>query len=226
MRYPAAEKTEIIRFVEQSHLSSRQTLDRIGVSRSTFYRWHDLYQTGGTEALEDKPSRPSRAWSRILQHIHDQIIELALEDCELSPRGLAVRFTEAKRKYASEASFTYRLLEAHDLIINPAFIVRKTAKTFKDKTMAPNEMWQAYFTYFKIIGWGWVYLSTILGDFSLYVIAWKLCTTMKAQDVTDTLELGPVDKKGFSNQPDFDSRIPLGGRMPWVEGICRIRNGR
>ena len=143
---------------------------------------------GGPEALEDKPSRPSRVWNRIPVQIHDQIIELALEESELSPRELAVRFTETKGYFVSEAS-VYRLLKAHDLITSPAFIVMKAANTFKDKTTSPNEMWQTDFTYFKIIGWGWVYLSTILDDFSRYVIAWKLCTTMKAQDVTDTLEL-------------------------------------
>ena len=46
---------------------------------------------------------------------------------------------------------------------------------FKDKTTAINEMWQTDFTYFKIIGWGWYYLSTILNDYSRYIIAWKLC---------------------------------------------------
>ena len=50
-------------------------------------------------------------------------------------------------------------------------------------------MWQTDFTYLKIIGWGWYYLSTILDDYSRYIIAWKLCTTMRAEDVTDTLEL-------------------------------------
>jgi transposase InsO family protein len=49
--------------------------------------------------------------------------------------------------------------------------------------------WQTDFTYLKIVGWGWYYLSTILDDYSRYIIAWKLCTTMRAQDVTDTLEL-------------------------------------
>ena len=53
----------------------------------------------------------------------------------------------------------------------------------------PNQLWQTDFTYLKVIGWGWFYLSTILDDFSRYIIAWKLCTTMKAEDVTDTLEL-------------------------------------
>lgn len=83
----------------------------------------------------------------------------------------------------------YRLLKSHDLITSPAFVVIKAANEFKDKTTAPNQLWQTDFTYLKVIGWGWFYLSTILDDYSRYVIAWKLCSTMKASDVTDTLEL-------------------------------------
>ena len=88
----------------------------------------------------------------------------------------------------SEAS-VYRLLKAHDLITSPAFITMKAADEFKNKTTAPNQLWQTDFTYLKVTGWGWFYLSTILDDFSRYIIAWKLCTTMKAEDVTDTLKL-------------------------------------
>ena len=65
MRYPASEKLEIIRLVEQSHLPARRTLEKLGVSRATFYRWCDLYQTGGPEALEDRSPRPKRVWNRI-----------------------------------------------------------------------------------------------------------------------------------------------------------------
>jgi transposase InsO family protein len=36
---------------------------------------------------------------------------------------------------------------------------------------------------------GLVYLSTILDDVSRYIIAWTLCSTMRAEDVTDTLDL-------------------------------------
>ena len=88
MRYPASEKVEIIRLVEQSHLSVRRTLEQIGVSRPTFYRWYDRYQAGGPEALEDRPSRPSRVWNRIPDDIRQQILTLALEETELSPREL------------------------------------------------------------------------------------------------------------------------------------------
>ena len=71
-----------------------------------------------------------------------------------------------------------------DLITSPAFVVIKAADEFRDKTTAPNQLWQTDFTYFKIIGWGWFYLSTILDDYSRYIIAWRLCTTMRAEDVT------------------------------------------
>jgi transposase InsO family protein len=40
-----------------------------------------------------------------------------------------------------------------------------------------------------VIGWGWFYLSTVLDDFSRYIIAWKLCSGMAASDVQDTLDL-------------------------------------
>jgi putative transposase len=38
MRYPAPEKLEIIRLVEQSHLPARRTLDKLGIQPATFYR--------------------------------------------------------------------------------------------------------------------------------------------------------------------------------------------
>ncbi len=188
MRYPAIEKLEIIRLVERSHLSVRRTLAQIGVPPATFYRWYDLYQTGGPEALEDSSPRPRRVWNRIPDEVRERIVQLALDEPELSPRELAVQFTDTESYFVSEAS-VYRLLKAHDLISSPAFIVIKAADEFKDKTTAPNQLWQTDFTYLKVIGWGWFYLSTILDDFSRYIIAWKLCTNMKAADVMDTLEL-------------------------------------
>ena len=188
MRYPASEKLEIIRIVEQSHLPAKHTLDQLGIARRTFYRWYDRFLEGGPEALEDRPSAPSRVWNRIAPEVQEQIIELALEQSELSPRELAIRFTDEKRYFVSEAT-VYRLLKAHDLITSPAYVVIKAADQFHTKTTRPNEMWQTDFTYFKIIGWGWMYLSTVLDDFSRYIIAWKLCTSMRAEDVTDTLDL-------------------------------------
>ena len=116
------------------------------------------------------------------------VVRLALKETELSPRELAVTFTDQESYFVSETS-VYRVLKAHDLITSPAFIVIKSASEFKDKTTAINQLWQTDFTYLKVLGWGWFYLSTILDDYSRYTISWKLCTNMRAEDVTDTLDL-------------------------------------
>ena len=135
-------------------------------------------QTPQAEAgLEPYPGRCSGAGLR-----------LDLDAPELSPRELATRFIDTEGYFVSEASVC-RLLKAHDLITSPAFVVIKAADEFRDKTTAPNQLWQTDFTYLKVIGWGRFYLSTILDDFSRYIIAWKLCTAMRTEDVTDTLEL-------------------------------------
>jgi putative transposase len=94
MRYPASEKLDIIRLVEQSHLTIKQTLDKLSIPRTTFYRWYDRYQIGGSEALEDQSPRPLRVWNRIPDDVRQRIVDLALDIPELSPRELAVRFTD------------------------------------------------------------------------------------------------------------------------------------
>lgn len=204
MRYAASEKLEIIRTVETSHLPVRRALDKIGIPKTTFYAWLDRYAAGGFDALEDRKPRPRRVWNRIPDEIRNKVIERALEEPELSPREVAVAFTDAEKTFVSEAS-VYRMLKAEGLVTSPAFIVMKAADAFANPTTAINQLWQTDFTYLKVTGWGWFYLSTVLDDFSRYIVAWKLCTTMAASDVTETLELAlqasGLDKIGVDRRP-------------------------
>jgi transposase InsO family protein len=224
MRYPASEKLEVIRLVEQSHLPVKRTLDKLGIARPKFYRWYDLYRRFGEAGLADRRPGPRQVWNRIPDEVREKVIHLALERPELSPRELAVTFTDEQAYFISEAS-VYRLLKAHDLITSPAFVVMKAADEFKDKTTAPNQLWQTDFTYLKVIGWGWFYLSTILDDFSRYIIAWKLCTTMKAEDVTETLQLAlnasGIEEAKVVHRPrllsDNGSSYIAGDLAKWLE---------
>jgi transposase-like protein len=136
MRYLAAEKLEIIRLLEPSHLPVRRPLRPLGIPPATFYRWYERYQDGGPAALADRRSRPDRVWNRRPEAPRGRILDLALAEPELSPRELAVRFTEQARSFVSEAS-VYRLRQAPDLIPSPAFIVVKAADEFHTKTTAP-----------------------------------------------------------------------------------------
>ena len=85
MRYPASEKFEIIR--SESALPVRRTLEKIGIPRATFYRWYDLYQAGGPEALDDRHPKPDRVWNRIPDDVRERIIRLALDESTLSAVG-------------------------------------------------------------------------------------------------------------------------------------------
>jgi putative transposase len=88
MRYPASEKLEIIRLVEQSHLPVRRTLEKLGIPRATFYRWYDLYQTGGPEALDDRSPRPDRVWNRIPDDVRERIRTLSWTSRRSRPGSL------------------------------------------------------------------------------------------------------------------------------------------
>lgn len=188
MRFPASEKLEIIRLVEGARLPAKRVPAKLGVSRPTFYRWYDLYRRFGEAGLTDRRSGPGRVWNRIPDDARGAVLDMALDRPELSPGELAVTFVDEKAQFVSESS-VYRLLKAQGLIASPAYIVMKAAEEFHDKTTAPNQLWQTDFTYLKVIRWGWFYLSTILDDYSRFIVAWKLCTTMKAADVTATIEL-------------------------------------
>jgi hypothetical protein len=216
---------EIIRTVASSHLPTKQTLDMLGIPRTTFYRWYDNYLEGGFDRLSDQSPRPKSVWNRIPEDRRDDFIEFALEYEALTTRELAVKYTDEKRYFISESS-AYRILKAADLITAPDYVVIKAAEEFTNKTTAINEMWQTDFTYFKIIGWGWYYLSTILDDYSRYIIAWKLCTNMRAEDVTATIQMALTasgcDQAVIRHKPrllsDNGSCYISGDLAEWLEG--------
>ena len=125
---------------------------------------------------------------------------MAIEKSEKSPRELAWYITDNHNYYISESS-VYRILKENGLITTPSFRVMSASDSFHDKTTAVNQMWQTDFTYFKIHGWGWYYLSTILDDYSRYIVTWKLCANMKAEDVTNTLDEALAKTDLLNNNP-------------------------
>jgi transposase-like protein len=179
MRCPASEKLEIIQLVEGSHLSTRVTLAKLGIPRTTFYRWYNRYRQRGEAGLQDQSPKPKHVWNRLPDEVKRKVVDFALKETELSPSELAVTFTDQERYVVSEST-VYRVLKAHDLITSPAFIVIKAANEFKDKTTAINQLWQREFIYIKVLGWGWFYLSTVLDDYSRYIVSWKAAGELKS----------------------------------------------
>lgn len=187
MRYTQAEKLEIIRLVEGSDLPVKKTLEQLQVGRSSFYRWYKAYVEHGAEGLKPRPSSRRQFWNRIPDAEREQVVELALDNPEQTARELAWHVTDNEGWFISERS-VYRILRDYDLVTSPAYIVMSAADEFKHKTKRVHELWQTDFTYFMIVGWGWYFLSTVLDDFSRYIVSWRLTGTMSADDVKDTLD--------------------------------------
>jgi len=187
MRYSQSEKMEIIRTVEQSQLGVRQTLRELDVAQSTFYDWYRSYREDGYDGLAGRKSSPRRFWNKIPDPVRIEVVDIALDNPEKSPRELAWHITDREGHFISESS-VYRILKAYDLITSPAYIVMSADDKFKNPTKRANELWQTDFTYFKVMGWGWYYLSTVMDDYSRYIISWKLASSMAADDVMATLD--------------------------------------
>jgi transposase InsO family protein len=187
---------EIIRLVEGSALPVKHTLRELDVPRSSFYRWYALYREYGYDGLASQPPQARRFWNKIPDSERQRVVGVALAKPEMTPRELAWHITDSHGAYISESS-VYRILRDHDLVASPAYIVLSAGDEFQHKTKRVHELWQTDFTYFKIVGWGWYYLSTVLDDFSRYIIAWLLCSNMAADDVKQTLELA-VTRTGLT----------------------------
>jgi len=186
MRLSASEKQEIIRIVDRSELGVNRTLRELGIHKSTFYKWYQVYHQKGPEGL--LPQRKSRRqWNSIPEVQKQLVVEVALDYPELSPRELSVKLTDEQKVFISESS-VYRILKAKELITTPSYILLSASGEFKKKTHFVHEMWQTDFTYFKILGWGWYYLSTVLDDYSRYIVHWELCRSMKIGDVERTVD--------------------------------------
>lgn len=187
MRYSQSEKMEVIRIVEGSPLGVKPTLRELGINRSTFYTWYRRYREEGYDGLAPKACKKRRFWNAIPPWEREKVVEIALEHPEKSPRELAWHITDKQGYYISESS-VYRILKAKNLITSPVYTVIKARDKFPEPTQRVNELWQTDFTWLKVIHWGWYYLSSVMDDYSRFILAWELCRGMATVDVTAVLD--------------------------------------
>lgn len=195
MRRSTGEKMEIIRIVEDSQLSVKRTLQELGISRSTFYEWYKRYREDGYDGLMQRSKEQIVFWNKIPGKERQKVVETALDREDLSPRELAYHITDNQGWFISESS-VYRILKSRGLITSPAYIVMAAADEFKDKPERVHQQWQIDFTYFKIIGWGWYYLATVMDDYSRYIVHWELCRQMETTDAERVVRKA-IEKTGL-----------------------------
>lgn len=178
---------DIITLVEQSALSIKATLKELAINRSTFYQWYKQYLQAGYDGLASQVCPRRGYWNQVPATQRNRVVELALEQPALSCRELAWHIVDQEGWFVSEST-VYRILKSRSLITTPAYRLMEAADKYVNPTTAINQLWQTDFTYFKIQGWGWYYLSTVLDDYSRFILAWQLGPSMQASDAEATLQ--------------------------------------
>jgi len=199
----AREKEEILSLVADSGLPRVRVLAKLGLPRSTYYRWLKRQSEG---RLEDKRGGSRVPWNKISPEEEAKVLAEARASPELSCRELAWKITDSGN-YISEST-VYRILKSHGLIKLVETSGFKAAKEYHRKTSHPNELWPSDCCHLKVFGWGWYYLVTVMDDFSRFILSWDLKTDMTGGSIEDVVQQA-IDFTGMTDVPVEDRTVLL-----------------
>ena len=185
----AGDKAIILAQVESRFGGKRQALMALGIPKSSYYRWRRGQSHSGNR---------KRPWNRITPYEEDRILTVARESPELSSRQLAAWITD-NESFAVSESTVYRILRREGLVKSQETQLT-AAKEYHTKTIRPHQMWATDASYFRVVGWGYYYLVTVMDDYSRFILAWKLQKDMSANSLIDVVQEA-VDATGMTDVP-------------------------
>ncbi len=187
----ARDKAIILAKVENQSKGKRQALMALGIAKSSYYRWRH-----GPDTRNRK-----RPWNRITPAEEDKILTVARESPELSSRQLAAWITD-NAGFAVSESTVYRILRREGLVKRQETQL-KADKEYHTKTTRPHQMWATDASYFRVVGWGYYYLVTVMDDYSRFILGWKLQKDMSANSLIEVVQEA-VDATGMTDVPVED----------------------
>jgi len=188
----AGEKDIILAQVEKQSRGKRQALMSLGIPKSSYYRWRRGKPNSGNRR---------RPWNRITPEEEARVLAVAWQYTELSSRQLAVWITD-NEGFAVSESTVYRILRREGLVKRQETQL-KAAKEYHTKTTRPHQMWATDASYFRVVGWGYYYLVTVMDDYSRFILDWKLQKDMSANSLIEVVQ-GAVDATGMTDVPVED----------------------
>jgi transposase InsO family protein len=187
-----SEKGDILAQVEKQSRRKRKVLAELGISRSTYYRWRQ----GKNES-----KRRVRPWNRVTPNEERRILAIAREFPELSSRQLSAWITDHEG-FAISESTVYRILRREGLVKRQE-IQPEAAREYHTRTTRPHQMWATDASYFRVVGWGYYYLVTVMDDYSRFILGWKLQKDMSASSLIEVVQEA-VDATGMTDVPVED----------------------
>ena len=188
----AAEKETVLSKVTSSPLPKRRVLRELDIPKNTYYRWLRRPR------LDDRPGGVPTPWNRLSPPEEQAVLVVARRSPELSCRQLAAWITDNKGFSVSEST-VYRILRREGLVKSPEMQL-KAGKEYHRKTTGPHQMWATDASYFKVIGWGYYYMVTVMDDYSRFIIAHKLQWDMTSVSFIEVVQ-DAVDRTGMTEVP-------------------------
>ncbi len=187
-----SEKGDILAQVENQSRRKCKVLAELGISRSTYYRWRQG---------QNESKRRDRPWNKVTPNEERRILAVAREFPELSSRQLSAWITDHEG-FAISESTVYRILRREGLVKRQE-IQAEAAKEYHTRTTRPHQMWATDASYFRVVGWGYYYLVTVMDDYSRFILAWKLQKDMSADSLIEVVQEA-VDATGMTDVPVED----------------------
>ncbi len=182
-------KAEIMEKVAASHAPIRQLLRQIGVPKSTYYRW----RTGNRV-----PDRRARTipWNRLTEDERQRVLTVARTSPPWSSRQVAAWITDNDDFSVSEST-VFRILKREGLVRRIEIPV-PASNEYRHKTTAPHQLWATDASYFRVAGWGYYYMVTVLDDFSRFILAWRLQVDMTTPSLIEVVQ-DAIDLTGMTD---------------------------
>ena len=204
----AVEKAEVLTKVASSGLPKGRVLRELGVPRSTYYRWLRRKEQQG---LEDDVGGGNPPWNRLTSQEVDCVLSAAREMPELSPRQLAAWTTDNQGFSVSEST-VYRILRREGLV-KRAEMQLAAGKEYHRKTTGSHQMWATDASYFRVVGWGYYYMVTVMDDYSRFILAHRLQRDMASDSFIEVVQEA-VDRTGMDQVPIEDRTRLLSDNGP------------
>ncbi len=141
----------------------------------------------------------------------DQVLSAAREMPELSPRQLASWVTDNMGFSVSEST-VYRILRREGLVKRPEMRLA-AGKEYHRKTTGPHQLWATDASYFRVVGWGYYYLVTVMDDYSRFILAHRLQRDMTSDSLIEVVQEA-VDRTGMDDVPVTDRTRLLSDNGP------------
>jgi transposase InsO family protein len=204
----AQERSNIISRVEETQWGKRKILTQLQVPKSTYYRWRARALQGKQDSSTSSTRIP---WNKLSPPEVATVLAAARESPEWNSRQLATWITGYLRLSVGEST-VYRLLKREGLV-KPPEMQLVAGKEYQRKTSGPHQMWATDASYFRVVGWGYYYMVTVMDDYSRSILAWKLQLDMTSDSLIQVVQLA-IDATGMTEVPLEDRTRLLSDNGP------------